>query len=68
MGQFLAMSGVLSANEESVVDALCAYAESNEGSLVDDFMNKVGLDFPIDDHGPSHGITFRFECKQGDAS
>jgi hypothetical protein len=28
-----------------------------------DFMNKLGLDYPIDDRGAPHGITYRFECK-----
>jgi hypothetical protein len=31
-----------------------------------DFMDKLGLDFPIDDRGQPHGVTYRFECESGD--
>jgi hypothetical protein len=33
MGLFLSMSGVIGGSEESIVDALRAYAEDNEGLL-----------------------------------
>ncbi len=33
-----------------------------------DFMGKLGLDFPIDDRGAPHGVTYRFECKSQDES
>lgn len=33
-----------------------------------DFMRKVGLDFPVDDQGTAHGLTYRFRCDSADAS
>jgi hypothetical protein len=33
-----------------------------------DFMGKLGLDYPIDDRGAVHGVTYRFECHAGEAS
>jgi hypothetical protein len=30
-----------------------------------DFMNTLGLDYPIDDRGAPHGVTYRFECESG---
>jgi hypothetical protein len=30
-----------------------------------DFLGKLGLDYPIDDRGAAHGVTYRFECKPG---
>jgi hypothetical protein len=32
-----------------------------------DFMDKLGLDFPVDDRGAPHGATYRFKCKSGEA-
>jgi hypothetical protein len=31
-----------------------------------DFMAKLGLDYPVDDRGSPHGITYRFKCKSGE--
>jgi hypothetical protein len=31
-----------------------------------DFMNKLGLDYPVDDRGEAHGTTYRFLCKPGE--
>lgn len=31
-----------------------------------DFMGKLGLDYPIDDRGEPHGVTYRFNCKSGE--
>ena len=33
-----------------------------------DFMGKLGLDYPVDDRGSPHGVTYRFKCKSGEAS
>jgi hypothetical protein len=33
-----------------------------------DFMGKLGLDYPVDDRGVPHGVTYRFMCKAGEAS
>jgi hypothetical protein len=33
-----------------------------------DFMDKLGLDFPIDDKGEPHGGTYRFDCKSDETS
>lgn len=33
-----------------------------------DFMGKLGLSYPVDDQGAPYGITYRFECKPGEAS
>jgi hypothetical protein len=30
-----------------------------------DFMNKLGLEFPVDDRGAPHGVTYRFSCGTG---
>jgi hypothetical protein len=32
-----------------------------------DFMEKLGLDFPVDDRGEPHGTTYRFQCEPGSA-
>jgi hypothetical protein len=32
-----------------------------------DFMNKLGLDYPLDDRGAPHGATYEFKCKPGNA-
>lgn len=32
-----------------------------------DFMKKLGLDYPVDDRGAPHGVTYRFECKPREA-
>jgi hypothetical protein len=32
-----------------------------------DFMDKLGLDYPLDDQGALHGVTFRFQCKSGES-
>jgi hypothetical protein len=33
-----------------------------------DFMSKLGLDYPMDERGAPHGVTFRFQCKSGEGS
>lgn len=33
-----------------------------------DFMGKLGFDYPVDDQGAPHGITYLFRCKSGDGS
>jgi hypothetical protein len=33
-----------------------------------DFMNKLGLDYPVDDRGAPRGGTYRFTCKFGEGS
>jgi hypothetical protein len=33
-----------------------------------DFMGKLGMDYPVDDRGAPHGVTYRFKCKFGEAS
>jgi hypothetical protein len=30
-----------------------------------DFMSKLGLDYPVDDRGDPHGVTYRFKCNFG---
>jgi len=32
-----------------------------------DFMKKLGLDYPVDDRGAPHGVTYRFECSSDGA-
>jgi hypothetical protein len=31
-----------------------------------DFMNKLRLDYPVDDRGAAHGVTYRFKCELKD--
>jgi hypothetical protein len=31
-----------------------------------DFMGKLGLDYPLDDRGNAHGVTYRFKYKSGE--
>jgi hypothetical protein len=33
-----------------------------------DFMDKLGLDYPVDDRGAPHGVTYRFKCESGNAT
>jgi hypothetical protein len=33
-----------------------------------DFMGKLGLDYPVDDRGVPHGVTYRFKCESEDDS
>ncbi len=39
-----------------------AHAYGSDWQLVD-FMAKLGLDYPVDDHGQPHGSTYRFLCE-----
>jgi hypothetical protein len=58
---------VLEASERKKAYPADQFHYGDDWQLVD-FMGKLGLDYPVDDRGAPHGVTFRFKCKSGEAS
>ena len=58
---------VFEAAERKKAYATDRFYYGDDWQLVD-FMGKLGLDYPLDDRGAPHGVTYRFRCESGEAS
>lgn len=54
-------SEVLEGGERKKAYPTDGFYYGDDWQLVD-FLEKLGLDYPIDDHGVIHGATYRFRC------
>lgn len=58
---------VLESDERKKAYPTDQFHNGDDWQLVD-FLKKLGFDYPVDDRGAPHGVTYRFECKPQDAS